>query len=121
VSAAPAAYEEKIMSRSETEIQQVREIAGGVAQRLGSDPAFRSRLEADPVGILRTAGLPDAAIADVLQEMGASTEDVAGYALEVGPPVLGLGCVFTCVVTCMWSDGDPALGATKPGASFHPR
>ena len=58
--------------------ERTRTTARSLAERLRSDPGFRAQVEADPVGVLRAAGLPEEATDAFLQEVGIEGE-VQGY------------------------------------------
>jgi hypothetical protein len=65
-----------------------------LVQRIKSDPTFRQRLQGDPAGVMREAGLPEDAHLDIARETGIDAE-VAGYAR------CWVTCDETCVVTCL--------------------
>jgi hypothetical protein len=61
---------------------------GQVLQKAKSDPDFNSKLNSDPVGTLRAAGVPDQAIADLLKENGSAAQ-VSGFDYDIP-------CWYTC-------------------------
>jgi hypothetical protein len=63
---------------SKQEADQIRSKIDVVAQRARSDGAYMTSFKTDPVGTLRAAGLPDAAIVDVMRDEGMEAE-VSGY------------------------------------------
>jgi hypothetical protein len=106
------------MSQHEATIQQIRAIAGDVAARAMNDGGYRASLEADPVGVLRTAGVPEEAMGDLLRDFGIESSDVSGYLLELGVPINAATCTFTCLWTCPASEkpfASPGFGG--PGAT----
>jgi hypothetical protein len=72
--------------------------ARALAERLKSDPSFRTQVEADPAGTLTGAGLPDQAVTDFLTDTGIQA-DVAGYAL----------CTDSCLITCLFTHDGPDI------------
>jgi hypothetical protein len=103
------------MAITEAEHQRVRGIAGDLARRVAGDQSYRAQIEQDPVTTLRDAGLPDAAIADILREVGGGGTDVEGYVLQLGAPLAATNCDYTCLWTCGWTDtvkqaGGPTIG-----------
>lgn len=77
--------------------EAARARARAVADRLTAEPAFRARVEANPVATLIEAGLPEEGIEDVLRELAAGV-DVGGYYAAECKMTCGLTCVFTVVV-----------------------
>lgn len=65
---------------------QIQARAREVANRVKTDPTFKAQLEKDPVGTLKSVGLPSEITTDFLREVGLEA-DVAGY------------CIWTCGVT----------------------
>ena len=61
-----------------------------LADRLKSDPNFRTQVESDPAGALTGAGLPAHAVTDFLNDTGIQA-DVSGYAR----------CTDSCLITCL--------------------
>ena len=79
------------MSNSDINVQQVRAKAKELADRVQSDPAFRSAVESDPNGALTGAGLPARAVEEFVIDVGI-TPEVSGYQR----------CTETCwVITCL--------------------
>lgn len=61
---------------------------GEVVLKAKSDSAFQAKLDADPAGVLRSEGIPDLAIAELLKESG------------LAPEVTGLDYDIPCWTTC---------------------
>lgn len=81
------------MSNADINVQQVRAKAKELADRVQSDPAFRSAVESDPNGALTAAGLPARAVEEFVIDVGI-TPDVAGYKQ--------MECTDTCwIITCL--------------------
>ena len=66
------------MSNADIDVQQVRAKAKELADRVQSDPSFRSSVESDPSGALTAAGLPAKAVEEFVIDVGI-TPDVGGY------------------------------------------
>ena len=78
------------MSTSQQYDDATRSTARELADRLKSDPNFRTQVEADPAGTLTGAGLPEQAVSDFLNDTGIQA-DVSGYAR----------CADSCWITCL--------------------
>ena len=79
------------MSDANVDVQQVRAKARELADRVQSDPTFRSQVESDPSGALTGAGLPARAVEEFVIDVGI-TPDVSGYQR----------CTETCwIITCL--------------------
>lgn len=80
------------MGTGNVDIEQVRATAIALAERIKSDAAFRTEVEANPTGTLTAAGLPGQAVEEFMVEVS----EVAGYR----PPVCDSTCyILTCLVT----------------------
>ena len=76
--------------------QDVRTKASQLIDRMGTDPAFRDQIKADPVGALTAAGIPQDAVGDFLHEAGVPNEgEVAGY-MMCARTCLDVSCVTSC-------------------------
>ncbi len=65
---------------SNSSLTNIHDLAVNLAERAKSDEAFRSQVEADPLGTLTAAGLPSEIVGDFLRDSGLSAEgDVQGY------------------------------------------
>lgn len=60
------------------DFQATRALIDAITQRAHEDPAFLTQLEADPMGVLSAAGLPERAIYQAMRELGLEAE-VSGY------------------------------------------
>lgn len=69
-------------------IEHIRQTARQLAERLKTDPAFRTQIELQPETTLIAAGLPEEAVPDFLHETQVSDE-VSAYSV----------CCITCVTT----------------------
>jgi hypothetical protein len=80
-------------SPSQTELAQVRTKVETIANRANSDDAYLRQLRDNPRQTLMAEGLPEAAIGDVVYELGME-EEVAGFEY-----CHGTCTYFTCLVT----------------------
>ncbi len=83
---------------SKQEAAQVRSKIDAVAQRARSDGAYMTSFKNDPVGTLREAGLPDAAIVDVMRDEGMEGE-VSGFMRKVDECWMSCPCTGCCVTS----------------------
>ena len=78
------------------DIEGIRLIARGIADRAKTDSEFRERLRADARGTLVAEGLPEEAVPDFMHEAGPA--DVEAHAAR---PCGGLTCITSCDRTCL--------------------
>lgn len=82
------------------DMDQARETAKSIAQRVQSDPGFKQQVESDPQGTLTAAGLPESTVNEFMHEgiaQKAIETDVSGYS-HLEPD-----CSYTCAFTCLFS------------------
>ena len=67
-----------------SDADQVRQQVEQLKQRVQNDPQFKEQLKNDTRGTLKSAGIPDAAIQEILQNQKPSEDaDVQGYSFSV--------------------------------------
>ncbi|HZR41215.1 MAG TPA: hypothetical protein VFB12_13925 [Ktedonobacteraceae bacterium] len=62
---------------SDQTLDQIRNVARQLGERVKSDPSFKEQVQKDPHGTLTNAGLPEQYVGDFLRET--QMEDVSGY------------------------------------------
>lgn len=72
-------------------IEQIREKAALIVDRLKTDPTFKAQVEQHPESTLVAAGLPTNAVADFLTDMQKESSEVSGYVV--------VGCDLSCICT----------------------
>jgi hypothetical protein len=70
------------------ETQNIRAKLGELVKKTASDQDFKAQMDADPVRVLRAAGISDVAISELLKESGSSSQ-VSGFDFDVP-------CWYTC-------------------------
>ena len=71
-----------------------------IKDRVAADPEFRQQVEADPVGVLVSAGLPEDAI--VVADPKAETDDVSGFRMDEEPGTCLLWGIDECWIWVKW-------------------
>jgi hypothetical protein len=75
------------------DVEQARQKASEIIDRLSNDPQFAVSLRNDPTGTLRGAGLPDQAIGEFMDQVRART--LIGAEAEVS----GYVCSFLSIIS----------------------
>jgi hypothetical protein len=72
-------------------IEQIREKAAVIVDRIKTDSAFKAQVEQDPENALISAGLSANAVSDFLTNIRTETGEVSGY--------LDPTCTISCICT----------------------
>lgn len=86
---------------SKSDVATARSVADQIVRRATADAAFREQLQRDPAGVMRQAGLPAVAVAELSRELVIDGRSLAG------------GGDGTCHITCIVTSNGRLPGAER--------